>query len=132
MLTVLLSVHARRRGWWWEFLLAGVSVGIGLLMKQSILSFGAVPLALSLWPGESPNGKRFFPFRPLSVGRGIVLVWLPVFIYFTAHDSLTEMAYCIFLHNLQYAGSSTTARILMRLKRRFGQLCLTDFRTGGR
>lgn len=122
VLAVLLSVRARQRDCWWEFLLAGMSVGIGSLMKQPILFFGAVPLALSLWPGETSNEKRFSILRPLSVGMGIVLVWLPVLVFYVAHSSLTEMIYWVWTHNLQYAGNTTPARTAMRLKQQFVRL----------
>lgn len=122
VLTVLLALWGRDHRSGALFFLSGLAVGVGSLMKQPIALFVLVPLLLA-WRdyGRGADGTVSF-IRPVLVGLGALTAWAPVLVWFTLAGGISDMVYCVILHNMDYAHGLPGSAVSFLVRSRFGRL----------
>jgi len=85
--------------------LCGVLVGGAVAFKQ-VAAVQALVL-VALWPLFARGDRRLRDALVFAarLGLGAALVWVPIALYFFAHDGLGALVFEVFTHNFAYAGA---------------------------
>ncbi len=93
-------------------LLVGISLGLNILLRPNNISMQIAAAGVYFFLAVFSKEWRIFFTRTVWYGIGLVVVIVPVVLYFASQGALTEMINVVLVFNVQYSNGFNLAGIL--------------------
>ena len=93
----------------------GVSLAASFHLRANNIGIEAVIIALIIIQAWKEKGFKAIWYRIAWLFLGVILVNIPIFLYFYIHGTLDEMLAASILYNLSYAGMVDSSSFLSRI-----------------